>query len=157
MLKENEELKSKIKTKEGELFQLKSTSEKDNEDIAKELDTIETERRVTVDSKRNAEQEIQRLQEIIDNHGKVIRDCDQDISWIDQEKKAKESVIERNLANFKAAEDILTEEIENLRASLDSRIKTVDSLMREGVTEPVVSTEKQKLISFLTKSMEEKE
>ena len=29
--------------------------------------------------------------------------------------------------------------------------------MREGVTEPVISPEKQRLISFLTKSIEEKE
>merc|ERR1712062_629330 len=65
VLKENEELKTKIKTKETELFHLRSSSEKDIGDIIRELDNIEVERRLSVEVKTNAEQEIQRLEEII--------------------------------------------------------------------------------------------
>ena len=97
-----------------------------------------------------AEKEIRRLQDIVQNY-------DKNISRMEQEKKSKEGLIKRNLESLTAAEDNLTEEIENLRDSLDSHTKSVDSLMREGVTEPVISPEKQRLIEFLTKSIEEKE
>ena len=62
VMKENEELKAKIKTKETELSQLKSTSEKDIAVITEELDSLDTELKVSVDTKIKAEQEIRRLQ-----------------------------------------------------------------------------------------------
>merc|ERR1712150_42097 len=76
---------------------------------------------------------------------------------LEVERQIKESLIERNFLSLTAAEANLTEEIENLRSSLDSHTKTVDSLMREGLTEPVVSPEKQRLSDFLTKTIKEKE
>ena len=156
VLKENEELKTKIKTKETELFHLRSSSEKDVGDIKRELDTIETEQRLSVEVKTNAEQEIQRLEEIINDHRKVIDNCDRDISRIEQKKTDKERMIKVRKISVKVIEDDLTEEIRNLRSSLDSRIKAVDNLMREGVTESV-SSEKQRIVSFLSKTIKEKE
>ena len=93
---------------------------------------------------------MRRLQEIIEN-------CDENVSRMEEEKKTKKNMIERNITALKTAEVKVGEEIENLRASLDSRIKTVDNLMREGVTGPAISAEKQKLISFLTKTVKEKQ
>ena len=58
VMKENEELKAKIKTKETELSQLKSTSEKDIAVITEELESLDTELKVSVDTKIKAEQEI---------------------------------------------------------------------------------------------------
>ena len=150
MLKENEELKTEIKAKETELSQLKSKSEKEVAVFTTELDSLESDLKDSVDTKMKAEQEMRRLQVIVET-------CVENITRLEEEKKAKGSLIERNMTSLKATEDNLTEEIENLRASLDSRLKTVDSLMREGVTAPVISPEKQRLISFLSKTMEEKE
>ena len=136
-------MQNKVKTKETELSQLKSKSEKDIAVITAELETLETEMKVSVETKKKAEEEILR--------------CVENISRLEEEKKTKESLMKRNLASLKAAEGNLTAEIENLRARFESHTKTVDTLMREGVTEPVVSEEKQKLITFLTKSIKEKE
>ena len=93
---ENEEMKSKIKTKEGELSQLKSTSEEEVAVITGELDTIKTEQKVSVEGKKKAEEGIRRLQEIVEN-------CDENIRRLEQEKKTKESLIERNLSALTAA------------------------------------------------------
>ena len=66
----------------------------------------------------------------------------------EQEKTEEASEKEKKtLANRTAAEDKLTEKIENLCISLDSHIKT----------EPVITPEKQRLISYLTKTVKEKE
>ena len=58
--------------------------------------------------------------------------CDEDLSRLEGEKKAKKTFIEQTLADSRAAEGNLTEEIENLRACLDTRLKTVDNLMKGG-------------------------
>ena len=47
--------------------------------------------------------------------------------------------------------------METLRANLATRMECVDGIAREGDAEPVVSEEKQRFVSFLTKTIEEKE
>ena len=135
---EFKELETRIKTKERELSQLRQTTEKDVAVLTEELDSIETELRLSLNKRMKAEQEIRRLHNVIEN-------CDENISRMEQEKKTKESLIERNLENLTAAEVNLSEEIEKLRSSQ----------LRK--TEPVLSSEKQKLISFLTRTIKEKE
>ena len=62
---EFKELKTKIRTKERELSQLRKTTEKDVAVLTEELDSLEIEQRVCVDTKRKAEEEIRRLQEVV--------------------------------------------------------------------------------------------
>ena len=131
-------MKKKIKTRENELSQLKSTSEKDVAFITVEFDTIDTRLKDSIEKNMKVKEEIKTLQELAEN-------LSESIFRMEQEKKTKKNLIERTLANSRDAQDNLTGEIENLRASLDSRLKTVDSLMSEGVTEPVISSEKQRL------------
>ena len=51
VMKENEELKSKIKKKKREILHLKSTSQKEIAVISEELDNLESEIKVSVDTK----------------------------------------------------------------------------------------------------------
>ena len=149
-MKENEELKAKIEVKEKELSQLKSKSEREVLAITNELESLDTELKIYFDSKIEAEEEIQRLEETVET-------CQENICRLEEEKKNKESQLERNLASLTSAQDNLTEEIEHLRASLATRMESVDGIAREGDAEPVVSEERQRFISFLTKTIEEKE
>ena len=132
VMKETEELKSKIETKEMELSKLKSTSQNYVAFITEELDTIETVLRVSFDTKMKATEEIRRLQEIVVS-------CDDNISRMKLERKAKER--ERTLANSSAAQDSLSEEIENLRLSLDCHIKAKYKIKYIENTEPVIKKE----------------
>ena len=121
---EKEELKTKIKTKETKLSQLKSTSWKDEAAMTEELDTIESELGVSIDIKMKVEKKIRRLQEIVEN-------CDEKIRKMEQDKKTKKSMLEEHLSQVSAAKDNLSQEILDLRNSLNCRIKTINNLMRE--------------------------
>ena len=72
----------------------------------------------------------------------------------------KKDQAQRKEFNLKATEDDLKSEMKEIRSNFESNLKTVDDLMREGIEEEGEDsepTEKQKLVSFLTKSIEEKE
>ena len=122
-----EELKREIKTKESQLSQKKFKSKNDVAVISEQVDNIETELKVSVDRKMKAEEEIRRLQNVIEN-------CDVNITAMEKEKKTKAYLMESILAISKADQDNLTEEIESLRTSLESHIETVDNLMREEIS-----------------------
>ena len=63
-----------MKTKQMDLSNLKSTSEKDIAVITEELETIESELKVSVDTRIEAEDEIRRLEKVIENFDeKIIR------------------------------------------------------------------------------------
>ena len=129
----NEELKEKIKRKESELLQLKSKSDNYVASMTEELNTIETKLRVSLDTKMKAEEEMLRLQGI-------IRDCDQSISRMAQEKWTRETLIDRTFIKYRAAKDNLSEEKENL----DRRIKTVDSLVRGEISKIRVAIKRKR-------------
>ena len=136
------QLKAKIKTKELELAQLKSTFHKDLAAVTEELETIETKLKVSVDTKIKAEEEIRRLRGIIEN-------CDENISRLQQEKKTRESFTEINLAkkiyNIREKIKRKREEIENemdnqlelqLRKKKQGKL-TGDVIVRDQISEEI--------------------
>ena len=158
VIEANEELKAKIKGKEGEIQQLRTSSDKDAEDLSKDLQKFETEIVKQCALKKKAEEEIQRLQG-------VIKNCNLNISSMRGLQETKKDQAQGRQSNHKAAEDVLKSEIKELKNNFESNLKTVDVLMRKGIEaeeeeekeEEKESTANQKLISFLTKSIEEKE
>ena len=156
VLEENEELKTKIKERKGEIQQLRKTSDKNTEDLSKDLLLIEKDIEKFANIKKKAEQDIREAEEEIEY-------CLLNISIMKKDQEAMENQAQKKELNLKAAEDDLKNEIKELKHNLESNLKTVDDLIREGIEEGEEEGEdsepsgKQKLISFLTKSMEEKE
>merc|ERR1711997_761453 len=97
VMEANELLRTKIKEKEGEILQLKRTSDKDAEDISKDLEMIETEIETFAETKKKAEEEIRRLQGVIET-------CDLNISNKKRDQETKKDQAQRNESHQKAAE-----------------------------------------------------
>ena len=93
---------------------------------------IDTEIKTFAQTKKEAEEEIRRLQEVIEN-------CDLNISNKKRDQEAKKDQAERNNSHQKAAEEVLKSEIKEMKDSLESNLKTVDDLMRRGLTWSVQS------------------
>ena len=126
------ELKTKIKEKEGEIVQLRATADKETEDLSNDLEMIEKEIEMFAETKKKAEEEIRRLQEVIEN-------CNLNISNRKRDQEAKKDQAQRNNARLKAAEDNLRSEIKEMKNNLESNLKTVDDLMRKSLTWSVQS------------------
>ena len=95
VMEENEKLKTKIKEREGEILQLRKTSKENDVNLSKDLNMIEKEIETFVDTKKEAEQEIQRLKIVIEN-------CDQNISNMKRDQEAKEDQAQRENSSLKA-------------------------------------------------------
>ena len=126
MKKENDSLKKKIKTKQNELIRLKSTFEKDVTVLTKEMESIDTKLKVSVEKKMKVEEEIRKLQEIVEN-------CNDNIRRMEQERKTKEGLIEATHVKHKAAEDHLTEELKNLDNHLKALMRQEIAKIKENI------------------------
>ena len=78
-----------------------------------------------------------------------------------KDQETKKDQVHRKTSDLEAAEHDLKTELKEMKNYLENNLKTVDDLMREGIEaeeeEDSKSRENQKLVDFLTKSIEEKE
>ena len=77
--------------------------------------------------KTEAEENIRRLEEEICNLGETVENCNENINRKEEEKKTKESLLEKALAKSES----LTKRIRRNQARLDSNVRTVDTLKPE--------------------------